>query len=161
MWGEELLAFLGQFLPAVGEELVDAGVGVRGNTREEVAQVGKGIDAMPFGALDKTVEGGGGGTPAAAAREKPVVASDLRIPVNPNPPYRRSFPDDVSMDQAGEKRKMAFAGRLLLAKYYGFLVFVIYQARGEILIKNLGSIPILASSLESVGAGGNRDCLSP
>ena len=74
---------MGQFLPAVGEELVDAGVGVRGNTREEVAQVGKGIDAMPFGALDKTVEGGGGGTPAAAAREKPVVASDLRIPVNP------------------------------------------------------------------------------
>ena len=70
---------MGQFLPAVGEELVDAGVGVRGNTLEEVAQVGKGIDAMPFGALDKTVEGGGGGTPTAAAGEKPVVASDNEV----------------------------------------------------------------------------------
>jgi len=46
--------------PAVGEEVAEVGRGIGGDAQEDVAQVGEGVDAVAFGALDEgEVDGGG------------------------------------------------------------------------------------------------------
>ena len=40
-------------LPAIGEELARVDVGFGGDSKERIAEVGEGVDAVAFGALDK------------------------------------------------------------------------------------------------------------
>lgn len=63
-------------LPAIGEELARVDVGFGGDSKERIAEVGEGVDAVAFGALDKGVVDGGGAASAVVSQEEPVFAAN-------------------------------------------------------------------------------------
>jgi len=57
-------------LPAIGEELARVDVGFGGDSKERIAEVAEGVDAVAFGALDKGVVDGGGAASAVVSQEE-------------------------------------------------------------------------------------------
>ena len=71
--------------PAVGEEFVQSAVGDGGDAGEHVAEVGEGVEAVAFGALDEAVVDGGGVPAVGCCTSQPfggafILQVQLAIP---------------------------------------------------------------------------------
>jgi len=60
--------------PTVGQEFAQVDGSFGGGAQEAVTQVGEGVDAVTFGALDEAVVVGRGAASSVAAQEEPVLA---------------------------------------------------------------------------------------
>lgn len=66
--------------PVPGQELVDAVYRVVGDTGEDVAEIGEGIDAVQLACIDQAVDDGGALTSVVGTGEQPVLAAEGDTP---------------------------------------------------------------------------------